>query len=537
MTTGDHPVVAAQAAWPPGLPETPYAALLLAEQRWGADHGVFEFPDHGTTLTVGELRVAAQQWASGLTHAGVARGDRVAVCLPGDPLWPVLQVACSQIGATIVGVNVKYRRWELERFISIVRPRIVVTAVEWDDDSCGPALIELARAEALGLLVVDKPLEGALLADDVLMRSAPGPVPAVRGSDVGLIQFTSGSTGAPKAAVHTFAQVMLSAHRIVEMAGYDESDVLFSALPFYHVGGSVCTGPVALLSGATTVIPQRFSATGSVRTMAARGCTATQGHAAMFTMQIEQARADGVLGELRLRKGWVAAPPEVVQRIHSELGMDLVVPAYGMSECGMAIGCRTSDPLHKRLTTLGRPMPGVEVRLGEGGNEAGSGELELKGPCVMSGYLGDAEGTASALTADGFLRTGDLVTRDDDGYLVFVDRLKDMIKPGGENVSTSEVERYLLSLPHVTSASVVGVPDPVMGEVPAAFVQVDDDELVPETLLDWCRRDIATFKVPAWIEVVADLPLMASGKVDKSAIRQLALTRTTSPPGSRGASA
>lgn len=501
----------------PTLTTTPVEALERARTRWGDDHVLFDVPAEDLALSVGGLRAAAEAWAGALDAAGVAEGDRIAVCLPGGSLWPVLQCAAAIVGATYVGVNVKYRSWEVERLLAKARPDLVIVQVDQGEASCAADLVRLARDAGVPVLETAGAAAPA--------GAPPRPLATARATPEGvaLIQFTSGSTGSPKAVGHTHRQVMLSAHRIGEIAGYDADDVLFSALPFYHVGGAMCTGPVALVSGARTVVPPRFSVGGSLRAMIEKGATATQGHGAMFTLQIERAQAEGIVGDLRLRKGWAAAPPAVLRRIHDDLGVTGIVPAYGSSECGMAIGCYPHDPVGTRTTALGRAMPGVGVRVADPVD--GTGELQIAGAGVMAGYLDDPAATRDAFTPDGWLRTGDLVRWDERGYLVFVDRRKDMLKPGGENVSAGEVEAFLLSLPHVRAAAVVGAPDDVMGEVPVAFVQVDAGGPAAREIVDACRGAIATFKVPAWVDVVADLPVLATGKTDKASLRARAVGR------------
>ncbi|MGX6446659.1 class I adenylate-forming enzyme family protein [Patulibacter sp. S7RM1-6] len=521
--------------WPPDVPRTPREALARARDRWGAAHVLYDFPEAGTTMTVADVEAAAERWAGVLRGRGVAHGDRVAICLPGHPLWPILQHACSIVGAAYAGINVKYGEWEVQRLLDVVRPAVVVAGRDATSATCVETVVDLARTAGVPVVWVgpDAPPDALSAAE---LEEAALPVPLDRAvadaGDVALIQFTSGSTGTPKAVAHTHQQVQLTAHSISSLAGYDATDIVFSALPFYHVGGSMCTGPIAVVSGARVVIPPRFSASRSVRTMIDRRCTATQGHAAMFTMQIEIVTAQGLRDRLALRKGWTASPPPVIRRIHDELGIEAIVPAFGMSECGMTVGGRVDDPLDKRIGTLGRPTPGAVVRIADAID--GVGELQLAGPSVITEYLDDPEATAASFTPDGFLRTGDLVRVDADGYLVFADRLKDMIKPGGENVSTTEVESFLMSLPHVVGAAVVGAPDAVLGEVPVAFVQTDA-AVDPGSIVDACRAGIATFKVPRWVEVVADFPVMATGKVDKRALRARARERAPSTPHDRPA--
>jgi fatty-acyl-CoA synthase len=501
-----------------------HEVLAEALARRGPDTIAYRYVDAGIDLTLGALQAEADRWTAALVAAGVQAGDRVAVALGGVALWPILQVACSQAGAVVVGLNTRYGTHELEHVLAGAAPAVVVTVGNRDGrtfaDVLARALATLAPDPAPTVVVVDGVAPDAFVDADAFLAAGAGTDftarrAAVQPTDLALIQYTSGSTSAPKGVELDHDTLLRTAFHVGAAAGYDETDVVYSALPFYHVGGSICTGPGALVSGVMMVIPEAYDALTSVRQMIAERCTAEQGHAAMFTMQIDAAREAGVLGDLALRKGWVAAPPSVMQRIAGELGIAGVVPVYGMSEYGLICAGGRDEPLDERVSGVGWPAPGTEVRLVDVG-DGGVGAIEVRGSQMMRGYRNDPAGTDAARDADGWLRTGDLGRHAPDGRMIFAGREKEMLKPGGENVSAAEIEEFLRDHPRIAAVAVIGVRDARLGEAPAAIVQaIGPAPLTLDDVRAFCDGRIARFKTPKALFVVPELPLLANGKIDK----------------------
>jgi acyl-CoA synthetase (AMP-forming)/AMP-acid ligase II len=501
-----------------------------ASERWGADKVLFDYVDEGVRLTVGGLGAAARTWARALVSAGVEPGDRVAVALPGSSLWPVLQVACSEVGAVICGINTRYGSHELGTVLGNAEPRVVVTSGSqpgWPfGERLAPVLAALpappvtvrvdgAEPDGADWLTVEAFLDRASAPDAQLAERRA----AVRPEHTAMIQYTSGSTGTPKGVELSHDAFLLVANGMAHVAGYEDNDIVYSALPFYHIGGSICTGISPLICGARMVIPRLFDAARSIEQMIELDCTATQGHTAMFTMQIEAARAAGTLDRLTLRKGWIAAPPRVMRLIVDELGIDGLVPVYGMSEYGLICAGSLDEPVDERISATGRPAPGSEVRLRGADGGRGPGEVEVRGRQRMTAYRGDPEATRAALDDDGWLRTGDIGEWDEAGRLHFVGREKEMIKPGGENVAALEVEEFLAAHPAIEGVVVIGVRDPRLGEAPAAVVAlVPGAELDLEEVRRFCADRLARFKVPKALFVEASLPMLANGKIDRAAL-------------------
>lgn len=506
-------------------PVSIHGALARARELWGPGKTLFNYVDAGVELTVDDLQRQADEWTAAFLSAGVETGDRVAVALAGDPLWPVLQLAVSQAGAAMVGVNVRYGTHELGDVLRRAAPRVIVTTGNREGRGFADRLASVIDDLDPGCAVVlcdgqaprpwprtEEFLEqGRDVASDVEARRS-----SVSPERIALIQYTSGSTAAPKGVMLTHDAVLRSAFHVMSAAGYAPDDIVYSALPFYHIGGTITTGPGAMVCGSCMVVPEVYDADRSVRQMVELRCTAEQGHAAMFTMQIDAARRARLLDQLMLRKGWVAAPPSIMRRIADELGVRDIVPVYGMSEYGLITAGSLNEPLEERISGIGWPVPGAEVRLAEKPGSEGVGEIEVRGSQMMSGYYGDREATAAALSEDGWLRTGDLASYADDGRLVFAGREKDMIKPGGENVSAAEIEEFLRAHPQIAAVAVIPVLDARLGQAPAAVIEPVAGAAVDlQSVRDFCSGRIARFKIPKAVFCEPELPLLANGKIDK----------------------
>lgn len=514
---------------------TLHGALIRSRDLRGPHKLLYCYLEENVDHSIESLDRDAVLWSRAMLAAGLRQGDRVAVLLPGHSLWPVLMLAASRIGALVVGLNTRYRRHELAHILTVAAPSLVVTMPDWRGipfqsmtESVIDQLVTSGKVAAPPILVTASGQPSGrfitaarFLADAHLVSTERVAEHAanVGPDDAALVQFTSGSTAAPKAVLQSHDSVLRTAYHITRAAGFHCDDRIFSALPFYHIGGSVCTGAGALVVGATMMIPTTYDATESVRQIIERDCTATQGHAAMFIGQIDAARAQGSIDHLPLRKAWAVCPPSTMRRIIEDLHIEGVVPVYGMSEYGLLTTCTRADPADKRVGTVGRVAPGTEIVIGAC-NEA-AGQVYVRGTQRMMSYLNDPVATHEAIDADGWLATGDLGFFDTAGYLVFADREKDMIKPGGENVSAREVEEFLITHPAVSGVAVIGIPDHRLGEVPAAVVvAAPGKQLAANDLLAFCADQIASFKTPRRITIVDELPTLPNGKIDKRALRE-----------------
>jgi fatty-acyl-CoA synthase len=489
--------------------------------------------------------------AAGRMHAlGLRRGDHVGLLMGNDASWLALFYGAALIGAVTVPINTRSKPAELGHALRQAECRALFLA----DRFLGIDVVSHLRAAEPA---VDRALPGAalprlrhavILGEDVPRGAVgwsglAGPARAAEGralqeaaarvtpDDLLLIQFTSGTTARPKGVMLTHDGMLRNAWAAGTRIGLRADDRYFNCRPFFHVAGSTLSALMALVLGACLVTLPTFEAGAALATMARERCTMTSGNDTIFQMLLGHPRFDP--GALRLRGGWAAAGPETMRRIVDVLGAREICWAYGLSEASPNVAMSDyRDPVELRIAGLARPHEGVEVRIAD--PDAGRplpagapGEIQVRGWSVTRGYYNDPAATAGAFTPDGWLRTGDLGALGADGRLRMVGRLKDVLRVGGENVAPAEVEEVLLQHPAVETAQVVGVPDPRLGEVPAAFVRLRAGATAAEEeLIAWVRARCAGFRVPRYVRIVESfdaIGMTASGKVQKARLREHAV--------------
>ena len=488
--------------------------------------------DGRLTYAALEQEVAALRAA--LAAAGIGRGDHVGLCLGNGVRWVSLFLALGSVGAVTVPVNTRFRAEEMayalrqsrittlflaDRFLNtdfIAMLRGIVP--ELDAALPGPALPDLRRVVVLG---GDVPR--AAISFEVLRAGVSGPCsPACAPDDVLLIQYTSGTTSFPKGVMLTHANMLANAWVSGGRIGFRIGDRYHSARPFFHVSGSTLSVLSAVQHMVTLVTMDRFEPEEALRLMEAERCTHFSGNDTMALMLLNHPSRPA--RQLALRGAWVAASPAVLWRVVHELGAAECVAGYGLSEASpnIAQSCWW-EPEGVRTSARMRPQPGVEVRIQAGDGTdcppGQPGEIVVRGWNVMRGYFDKPQETADALDGDGWLRTGDLGRLGEDGRLEFLGRAKDIVRVGGENVSPAEVEDILHRHPAIRQAAVVGVPDPRLIEVVAAFVVPNEGaDCDPAAVAAWCRNEMAGFKVPRHVWVVEgfeEIGMTASSKVQK----------------------
>lgn len=506
----------------------------------------FSGPGWDRELRFGDWRDMSGAAARSLAALGVHKGDRVAALCSGSPVWPVLQMACSRLGAILVPLNSRYWRDELAYVIGRTEPKVLCFVERLGDVSVRDRLDDAFEACEVRprLVVVPGPDVSTVPARTAPSGAAwhreltwsqllapPAGAPgmaqeAVSPQDPVLMQFTSGTTAFPKGALLGSAATLRATYELGVRMGLTEADVMYSTQPMYHVGGSVATTLMAVTIGCTMVVPERYTVEETFRLVQAHDVTARTGQAAMYAREL--AHRDFRPEIFRtVTKGWSGGSPELKGAIVERMGISGLVSMYGLTEAAASTAaCDISDPLGVRLATSGRVLPGLELAIACDGRMAtratGVGEICIRGWSLMVGYYRDAGATRGALDGDGWLHTGDLGRLDDGGFLHFVDRVKEMIKPGGENVSPAEVERVISRLAGVVQAAVVGMPDDDLGEVPVAFVETEPGSpLAPDDVIAYCARQMARFKVPRQVHVVTSWPMTESGKVSKAELRGL----------------
>ena len=438
-------------------------------------------------LTYGELDARSRTVAARFARAGLRRGDRVLMSAAASTELVVAYVAAQRLGLVVVPVNGAYTRREVDHILGDARPS---GAIVDDAERAG-------WMRAAGVVVGPE----ADLPD--------GPEPALDGGgpdDLALIGYTSGTTGAPKGAMLSSGNLLASANAVRIAWRWTPADRLVLALPLFHMHGLGVGLHGTLVTGASAVLLERFTVDAVLDAARDHEATLFFGVPTMYARLAASDRA-AELGRLRLCVSGSAPLPAELHRALSERAGQRVLERYGMTETAMNV----SNPYdgERRPGSVGLPLPGVELRLSDGG------EIELRGPNVFRGYWEREEAAAESFTADGWFRTGDLGTLDDDGYLRIEGRSKELIITGGFNVYPREVEDVLRAHPGVADAAVAGLPDPEWGETVAAWVVAAEEELEPAELTAFAAERLAAFKRPRKVTVVTDLPRNALGKVLK----------------------
>jgi len=514
--------------------ETIPAVLHRAAERFGDLEAVVDPPERPTFA---EIEREVVDRARSLVAAGVVPGDRVAIWAPNSLEWIRWSFAVYSAGAVLVPVNTRFKGEEAAQVLTTAGVRLLLAVTDFLDTDHVAMLRAVRGFEVPETVVLSGPVPaGALGRDEVLARSAsvaPDEVAAREGSLVAAspsdIVFTSGTTGRPKGVVLTHGASIETYLQWSERVGLRQGDRELLVYPLFHTAGLKSGVLAAFLRGATLVPHAVFDVVPVMERVAAERITFLPGPPSVFQSILNHPDLDRFdVSSLRLSvTGAATVPVELIERMRLELGLESVVTAYGLTEThGTVTACLGTDPAETIATTVGRPLDGLELRVvDDGGRDVGAGatgEVWVRGFNVTEGYFSDPEATAEALT-DGWLHTGDVGFVGDDGYLRLVDRKKDLVIVGGFNVAPAEVERVLLRRDDVAQVAVVAAPDQRLGEVCAAFVVArPGTEPEPDELRAWCRDRLANYKVPRHVVIVGSLPVNASGKVQKTALREQA---------------
>ena len=514
-------------------------ALRRAAELWADREAVADVQyelEH--RLSWGELHQHVRRFAAGLMRRGVVAGDRVAVWSPNTWHWVVAALGVQYAGGVVVPVNTRYTGAETLDLVRRTGATAAVVAGEFlgaervaelgeaagdSLSAAAPALRTLVRVHLGGAEMASVDVdtlsfdELCALADQASLAEADARADAVTGDDVADILFTSGTTGRSKGVVALHRQTLAGARAWGRNGGLGPDDRYLVVNPFFHSFGYKAGILVCTLFG-STVVPQAVYRTGDAMDLVQRErITVLPGAPTIFqTILDDPSRGDYDLSSLRLAvTGASIVPVVLVERMQSDLGLETVVTAYGLTECsGFVTTCTADDDAETVAHTCGRAFEGMEIRIGE------KGEVLARGAMVMAGYLDDPEATAETIDADGWLHTGDIGEIDERGNLRITDRLKDMYITGGFNVYPAEIEHALSRLDGIVESAVVGVPDERAGEVGKAYVvRREGSTLTEEDVLDFCARELANFKRPRSVEFVDGFPRNPSGKILKTELR------------------
>jgi fatty-acyl-CoA synthase len=488
--------------------------------------------------TFAELRARARRAGRALIASGIEPGERVGIWATNIPEWLELQFGAAYLGAVVVPMNPLYRQSEVE-FVLAKSGAAACFAIP---ENRGASLWEMTVEASAGLdhvrtLVPIGPaqdggpsweewLAGGDSVDEAKLERRAA---AVAPTDTSQIQFTSGTTGFPKGAELSHGGIVNDARLFAHRATLRRHGRHSNPMPYFHCGGCVMSTLGSLATGSAQMPALTFDAARIARTIEAEGCTSVSLVPTMMIGLEEQVARDGRdLGSLEIVvTGGSPVPPAVMRRWIDRYGVG-INNTYGMTEASPVI-CATlpSDPVELQTTTVGPPLPHLEVDVVEPGGTAPvpvgtEGELRTRSPLVMAGYWDNPEASAEAIGPDGFLRSGDLATMDANGYVSITGRAKEMIIRGGENIYPAEIENAIRELAAVADAAVVGVPDERYGEVCCAFVRLAEGHasLTHEELREQMTGRVARYKIPAHLRVLDEFPLTPSGKVQKFKLRE-----------------
>lgn len=514
------------------------------------------FPDLKFRLTWSEFDRAVDQAARGLLALGFQKGDHFGIWATNWPEWVVLQFATARIGVVLVTINPAYRAEELEYAIAQSEIRGLMLIEKFKTSHFYEMLEQVCpeiRTSPPGQLKIEKfpklqwviglrgPVHPGMLpwsklteAGHSVLQSQLAAAEAQLGpNDPINLQYTSGTTGFPKGALLTHRNLLLNGYHSGRCQRLSEIDKICIPVPLYHCFGCVLGATCAVVTGATMVFPfECFQPAATLMAIEQERCTSVYGVPTMFIAQLEHPTFSQ-RDTSSLRTGIMAGSPcpvELMKRVVTEMGAREITIGYGQTEASPLITqTTTDDPIEKRVGTVGRAFPNVEVKIidpqtGVELPDNVSGELCCRGHNVMIGYYNMPERTAQAIDADGWLHTGDMALRTPDAYYRITGRFKDLIIRGGENIAPREIEELLYRFPKVEDVQVVGVPDRKFGEEVAAWIKLRAGATATtEEIQTFCKEHLAYFKVPRYIKFVDSFPTTVTGKIQKFKMREQAI--------------
>ncbi len=472
----------------------------------------------GRSTTYSELRDQVDRLRGGFASLGIGDGDRVAIVCSNSRQFVISYLATLGLGAVAVPLNPLSPALELQHEIADVGAGLVVI----EQSSVGAwTKVDRDVVSCVSAVVIDElPTDGDtgdMIGVDELLQHEPVPMVEVDADHLAVLMFTSGTAGAPRAAMLTHGNLLSNLEQSRSAEDHlDRGDVVYGVLPLFHIYGLNILLALSLEVGATIVLVQRFDPLTAVESIRERGVTVIPGAPAMWTAfaHFDEIPDDAFAGVRLALSGASRLPVRVAETMRDRFGVE-IREGYGLTEASPTVTTSLGGPV--RFGSVGRAVRGVEVRLVNANGEAlvgDVGEIWVRGPNVFAGYYRDADATDAVVTEDGWLRTGDMATCDEDGYLYLVDRAKDLVIVSGFNVYPAEVEDVLVSHPDVVEAGVVGVPHPHTGEAVKAFVVLRAGSTLHEDgLIEYCRDHLARYKCPTKVMFVDELPRNVTGKL------------------------
>ena len=527
-------------------------------EKWAfetPDKDFIVYPDRDLRFTYGQFNARVDQLAKGLLFIGIKPGDKVGIWAKNVPDWTTLMFATAKIGAILVTINTNYKLSELDYLLKNADINSLFLIDGYRDSDYVQMMFELVpelKSQARGELNSEKypelknvgfigqqkhrgmysTSELILLGshiDDLELESVKETIDC---QDVVNMQYTSGTTGFPKGVMLTHHNILNNGFATGESMKYTEDERLLICVPLFHCFGCVLAVCAIVSHGATMVFTEDFDPLMVLASVQKEKCTALYGVPTMFIAELNHPMFD-MFDLSSLRTGIMAGalcPIETMRQVMDKMNMKDIIIVYGLTETSPGMtATRTHNSVEVRATTVGFEFPNVEVKIvnpetGELCAAEEQGEICCRGYNVMKGYYNNPEETAKAIDKEGWLHSGDLAVKTEDGFYRITGRIKDMIIRGGENIYPREIENYLYSLPQIEAVEVAGVPSAKYGEAVGAFIKLKKGEqLSEEEVLDYCRGNIARFKIPKYIFFVDEFPMTASGKIQKYKLSELSI--------------
>lgn len=513
------------------------------------------YPDRDLRFTYQQFNERVDQLAKGLLFIGIKPGDKVGIWAKNVPDWTTLMFATAKIGAILVTINTNYKLTELDYLLKNADINTIFLVEGYRDSNYVEMIFELVpelKLQARGELISKKYPElknvgfigqqkyrgmynipelillGSHI-DDIELESVKE---SLNCHDVINMQYTSGTTGFPKGVMLSHHNILNNGYSAGQCMKYTEDDRLLVCVPLFHCFGCVLAVCAIVSHGATMVFTEDFDPLMVLASVQKEKCTALYGVPTMFIAELNHPMFD-MFDLSSLRTGIMAGalcPIETMNQVMEKMHMKDIIIVYGLTESSPGMtATRTHNPAEVRATTVGFEFPNVEVKIvnPETGAEVvqgTQGEICCRGYNVMKGYYNNQEATEKAIDGEGWLHSGDLAVKTENGFYKITGRIKDMIIRGGENIYPREIENYLYRLPQIETVEVAGVPSPKYGEAVGAFVKLKSGEqLSEEEIIDFCRGNIARFKIPKYIFFVNEFPMTASGKIQKYKLSELSL--------------
>ncbi len=518
----------------PLLGETIGANLERTVARFG-DREALVSRHQGLHYTYAELSQEVDRVARSLLAIGLEKGDRLGIWSPNCAEWALVQYATAKLGVILVNINPAYRTSELSYAVRQSGCRMLIAARAFKSSDY-MAMVDEVRGDLPALervAFLDSPDWAELLerGDRVDADQLRELAASLDFDDPINIQYTSGTTGAPKGATLTHHNILNNGYFVGEYCRYTENDRVCIPVPYYHCFGMVMGNLACTSHGSCMVLPApSFEPAAVLETVAAERCTSLYGVPTMFIAELDYPEFDSYdLSSLRTGiMAGSACPEKVMRNVIERMHMEEVSICYGMTETSpVSTQTAPDDDLDRRVGTVGRVHPHLEIKIvDESGHTVprnNPGELCTRGYSVMLGYWDDKERTDDVIDSARWMHTGDLATMDDEGYIAIVGRSKDMVIRGGENVYPREIEEFLYTHEAISDVAVVGIPDETYGEEIAAFVIVRERASIGEDeIREYCRGKIAHYKIPRYVRFVDELPMTVTGKIQKFKLREKA---------------